>query len=212
MVTDGNQAEQWFSINSGSAADVLSAAKCTQMFQNASQGTDAIAYALQNGTLANPYLVKPYRSDAGLSQYWVVPVVNTSKYPLALLTFLYNPKSHLLHEGEFDAVTGNMFYVNHTFPAVAPTTAVSAVNAAYHVAAVQGQTPDLIYFPGDLVAVETGKSTWNAGGTSVIDPIWRIAGADGKWRFVDHNGHAHMSTDMPVDPSLPPMPASTSTQ
>ena len=214
VITTGNQTqpEKWFSINSGSAADIVSAAKCTDMYQSASHGSDLIASALQTGTLSNPVLVKPYRSDVGLAQYWVIPVVDANNHPLALLTFFYNPQAHLLHEGEFDAVTGNMFYVNRSFPAVTASMSVTAVSTEQHTAAVQGRTPELIYFPGDLAGVEAGKTHWQAGGTSVIDPIWRVPGADGKWHYVDHNGHAHMNTDLPVDPSYQAMPSATTTQ
>lgn len=214
LVTTDNQTQpaKWFSINSGSAADILSAMKCTDMFQSASQGSDLIAQALQTGTLANPVLVKPYRSDVGLSQFWVVPVVDANNHPLAMLTFFYNPQSHLIHEGEFDAVTGNMFYVNRTFPAVTAAMSVTAVSTQQHMAVVQGQPPELIYFPGDTVGLKNGKIQWQAGGTSVIDPIWRVPGTDGKWHYVDHDGHTHMSTELPVDPTYQAMPSVTATQ
>jgi hypothetical protein len=209
LVTTAGQSAKWYSIASGSAADVVKAAQCTAMYQNAAQGDDPIAYAMQNGKLANPVLVKPYRSNVGLAQYWVIPVVDASAHPLAFLTFLYDPQSKLLHEGEFDAVTGNMFYVNHVFPAVTANAAVAAVSLQDHVTMIQGQTPDLIYFPGDLVKAETAQHPWQAGGTSVIDPIWRVPGADGTWRYVDHDGHAHLSTDLPVDPNYQSVPSAT---
>ncbi|HEY7349257.1 MAG TPA: hypothetical protein VH599_13165 [Ktedonobacterales bacterium] len=214
LITTDNQAQpaKWFSINSGSAADILSAAQCSDMFQSASQGADLIANALQNGTLAAPVLVKPYRSDVGLAQFWVVPVVDKNNHPLALLTFFYNPQSRLIHEGEFDAVTGDMFYVNHSFPAVTATAAVAAVSVQQHVAVIQGRTPELIYFPGDFSGSQAVQQTLREGGTVVIDPIWRVPGADGVWHYVDHNGQAHLNTDFPVDPHYQPMPATTTTQ
>jgi hypothetical protein len=213
LITTGNQAEKWFSINSGSAADIVSAAKCSDMYQSALQGNDPIAAALRAGTLAAPVLVKPYRGDVGLSQYWVVPVVNsTTNHPLALLTFLYDPQSRLIHEGEFDAVTGDMFYANHSFPAVTASAAVASVSARQHVAMVQGRAAELIYFPVDIAAMRAGTAHWAAGGTAVIDPIWRVPGVDGRWHFVDHNGQAHFNTDFPVDPSYLPMPNTTNTQ
>jgi hypothetical protein len=58
---------------------------------------------------------------------------------------------------------------------------VTSVSTEHHQAEAQGRTPDLIYFPGDQVGLETGKDHWQAGGTSVIDPIWRVPGADSKW-------------------------------
>jgi hypothetical protein len=214
LSTTGNQAQsaKWFSIRSGSAADILSAVKCTDMFQSALQGNDLIAYALHTGTLANPVLVQPYRSDAGLAQYWVVPVIGKNDYPLALLTFFYAPQSHLIQEGEFDAVTNDMFYVNHPFPAVTLNRAVAAVAAEQHISAVRGLASELIYFPGDVAGLEVGRQNWHAGGTAVIDPIWRVPGVDGKWHYVDHDGHTHQSTELPVDPAYPPIASATSTQ
>ncbi len=209
LVTTGNQAppEKWFSISSGSAADILSAIQCTDMFQSALQGNDLIAYALHNGTLAAPVLVKPYRSDASLAQYWVVPVIAANNHPLALLTFIYNPASRLIHEGEFDAVTNDMFYVTHPFPAVTATMAIAAVAREQHATITQGQSPELIYFPGDHLGVVEGTNNWNMGGTTVIDPIWRVPGTDGVWHYVDHDGHAHLSAEIPVDPAYQPMPS-----
>jgi hypothetical protein len=206
------QPEKWFSINSGSAADIVSAAKCTDMFQSALQGNDLISNALQNGTLGTPVLVKPYRQDVGMAQFWVVPVVASNTHPLALLTFFYNPRTHLIHEGEFDAVTGDMFYASHAFPAVTATDAVAMVSIAQHVTAVQGQQPELIYFPGDFAHKKVGPNAWHAGGTAVIDPIWRVPGTDGSWHYVDHDGSTHMNTDLPVDPGFQPMPSATSTK
>ncbi len=214
LVTTSSQAppEKWYSINSGSAADILTAAKCTDMYQSELQGSDIIAQDLHSGTLADPVLVIPYRDDVGLAQYWVVPVVNASNHPLAFLTLIYDPQSRMVQEGEFDAVTGDMFYVNHSFPAVTENGAVASVSTEQHVSMAQGQAAQLIYFPANTIAITEGTDHWNGGGTSPIDPIWRVPGADGQWHFVDHNGQAHLNTDLPVDPSYQPMPASTTIQ
>jgi len=214
LITRNSQAqpEQWFSINSGSAADIVSAAKCTAMFQSALQGDDLIAKALQTGTLAAPVLVQPYRQDVGLTPFWVVPVVDANNHPLALLGFLYNAHSRLLHEGEFDAVTDNMFYVNRLFPAIDSQAAIAAVSTEQQVAADQGRPPELIYFPGNFSSTKISPTAWHGGGTAITDPIWRVAGEDGAWHYVDHDGHAHLSIELPVDPDYPPMPADTTTE
>jgi hypothetical protein len=214
LVSTSSQAppEKWYSINSGSAADIQSAAKCTDMYQSAFQGNDIIAAALHSGTLAAPLLVKPYRSDVGLSQFWVVPVVNASNHPLAFLTLIYDPQTQRIQEGEFDAVTGDMFYASHVFPAVTANGAVAAVSTEQRIAMAAGQTAELIYFPTDIVGIQNGTNHWDGGGATVIDPIWRVPGADGQWHYVDHNGLAHLSTDIPVAPSYQPMPSATTTQ
>jgi hypothetical protein len=212
ITTTAGQPAKWYSIGSGSAAEIVRAVQCTEMFQSAAAGNDLIASAVQHGTLGTPVLVKPYRGDVGLAQYWVVPVVDQHQYPLALLTFFYDPQARVIEAAEFDAVTGDMFYVRHVFPAVTAQRAVTAVVAGQHVAAAPGRAPELIYFPGDLAGVKAGRVHWSAGGTAVIDPIWRVAGENGRWYYVDHAGQVHRSTDLPVDPTYLAMPAATTTQ
>jgi hypothetical protein len=100
-----------------------------------------------------------------------------------------------------------MFYVNRPFPAITANMAVAAVATEHSITMLQGRTPELIYFPGDHAGVLAGTNHWSAGGTAIIDPIWRVPGADGKWHYVDHDGHAHLNAEIPVDPTYQAMPA-----
>lgn len=209
-VHSGHAVAVWAKVRTTQAADVLNAVKCTPMFQNAKNGPDLIGEALRKGTLANPVLVKPYRQDSGLPQVWVVPVVDQNQLPLALLTFIYDPSQQVLRESEFAAVTGNMFYTTHQFPAINTARVLSIVASVHHVQALAGRVPDLVYFPGDFEGFKAGRNHWITGGTVAIDPIWRVAGVDGYWHYVDHDGKVHLSNEIPVDPSMPTMPASVS--
>lgn len=209
-VRSGHAVTVWVKVRTPQAADVLNAIKCTRMFQDAQNGSDLIGEALHKGTLASPVLVKPYRVDSGLPQVWVVPVVDKNQLPLALLTFIYDPSQQALRESEFAAVTGNMFYTTHQFPAINAAHAQSIVASAYHVQALTGRTPELVYFAGDFAGFKAGKNHWISGGTVAIDPLWRVAGSDGHWHYVDHDGKVHLSNEIPVDPGMPAMPASLS--
>lgn len=200
----------WSKLRSTQSADVLNAIKCTPMFQNAQSGSDLIGEALRKGSLAAPYLVKPYRRDSGLAQVWVVPVVDQNQIPLALLSFIYDPAQQSLRESEFAAVTGNMFYATHHFPAVTPVLASSSVVTGHHVQMLAGRAPELVYFPGDFEGFKAGKHHWNSGGTTPIDPVWRVPGADGHWHYVDHDGKAHLNNEIPVETDMPAMPADNS--
>jgi hypothetical protein len=209
-VRSGHAVAVWVKVRTTQAADVLNAIKCTPMFQGAKNGPDLIGEALHRGTLANPVLVKPYRQDSGLPQVWVVPVVDKNQLPLALLTFIYDPSQQALRESEFAAVTGNMFYTTHQFPAINATRAQSIVASIHHVQPLAGRPPELVYFPGDFAGFKAGRNHWTSGGTVAIDPLWRVAGLDGNWHYVDHDGKAHLSNEIPVEPGMPAMPASLS--
>ena len=214
-VTDPNDpsaTQVWVKVKAPTATDVMTAVRCTPMFQNASVGDDLIARAMRRGRLAVPVLVKAYRHDVGLADIWIVPVVDQNNLPLAMLTFDYDESVQELRAGEFAAVTGNMFYVTHTFPAVSSGMAASAVSAQQHTAMVVSRSAELIYFPADTDGLTTGKQKWQGGGTSFLDPIWRVPGTDGHWHYVDHDGRAHLSTELPVASSYLPAPASITVQ
>lgn len=215
IVTDPNDPSGtvvWVKVKSSTAAEVMAAVRCTPMFQNASVGDDLIARAMRTGRLADPALVKAYRHDAGLADIWVVPVVDQNNLPLAMLAFDYDEGARQLRAGEFAAVSGNMFYVTHTFPAISSTVAASAVSTQQHISIARSNGAELIYFPADSDSLVSGQQKWQGGGTSFLDPIWRVAGADSKWHYVDHNGQAHLSTDLPVESNYPAMPASVTVQ
>lgn len=207
-----NQPVVVVSIKSTDASDIIAAVKQTTLYQTSAQADDLIGRALRSGHLANPVLVKPYRNDVGLGEYWVIPVVNQNNIPMALLNFTYDPVQKQIGAADFAAVTNNMFYTAHSFPAISPTVALDVIARQQHASIRVGQQPELIYFPGDRKGFLQGKNHWNGGGTTVIDPIWRIAGTDGQWHYVDHDGNAHLSTDLPVQTDYLPMPSSIQNQ
>lgn len=214
-VTDPNDpssTQVWVKVKSPTAADIMTAVRCTPMFQNASVGNDLIARAMHTGRLAAPVLVKAYRHDVGLADIWIVPVVDQNNLPLAMLAFDYDESVQQLRAGEFAAVTGNMFYVSHTFPAISPGMAASAVSVQQHVSMAVSHSAELVYFPADNEGLISGKQKWQGGGTSFLDPIWRVPGVDGHWHYVDHDGHAHLSTELPIQSGYLPVPASITVQ
>ena len=178
------------------------------MYQDSLKDKDIVGNALHVGTLASPVLVKPYRENIGMPEVWVIPVVNRStNIPLAMLTFVYDPVHQRIRASEFSGVTGNMFYTTHRFPFVAASTATAIMQREIHSDIQIGSTADLIYFPPDHDATLKGTDTWTGGGTTVIDPIWRVSAANGHFYYVDHLGqHAHQSKEFMVDPAFPVMP------
>ncbi len=207
----------WASIPSLSTTGIIAAAKSTPMYQSAATSDDVIGYALQHGTPGVPVLVKPYRSDVGMPQEWVIPIVGRNNIPLALLTFVYDPVHQRLRASEFDAVTGNMFYTTHTFPFISAAQASTLVRQQRHTQILNAgaSVPTLIYYPSNHTGVLTQQNApLNIGGTAVIDPIWRVTSSDGQYYYVDHMGkHSYTGSDLSTDPAFGKMPtALTSSQ
>lgn len=212
VAIDQNSSAIWVTVRTDSTSDVMAAIKCTPMFQSASSGNDLVARGMQHGHLATPVLVKAYRNDVGLADVWVLPVVDQNNFPLVMMTFVYDESARQLRGGELAAVTGNMFYVNHTFPFISPNAAAAATFSQHHVAMASAHAPELIYFPPDTDGFQAGKYHWQGGGTSYLDPIWRVPGADGRWHYVDHDGQAHLSSELPLEPDYLAVPSSVAVQ
>jgi hypothetical protein len=201
----------WVPLRSESPADVLAAAQSTGMFQSAMTGDDAISVALKSGTLGQPALVKPYRDGTVLDTVWVIPVLGSAGTPSAMLEFVYDRPNHRLRAASFDAVGVGMFYGSHPFPFIDASEAASLAQQARKVSPMAGRAAELIYFPTDHTAVLTGQSpAWTGGGESVIDPIWRTPGADGRWYYVTHDRQVHLCSEIPIDAAFPAMPQTVS--
>lgn len=196
----------WVPLRSEAPADVLAAAESTIDYQSEITANDPAGQGMRMGTPATPVLVKPYRSDVNLPEEWLIPVVNHAGTPIVMMEFDYDPVRYRLGPGGFGAMGGDPFYATHPFPAVSADAAIAAVQRERHVALLPGYGPELIYFPPDHLGFIMGKNNWASGGTAPLDPIWRVPGTDGRWYYVDHDGHSHLGSEIPVSPNYPPMP------
>ena len=179
------------------------------MFQSARHSNDPIGMALGTGTIGQPVLVTPYASGALMTTAWVIPVVGSMGYPMAMLEFVYDRPNHRLRAGSFMAVGNNMFYASHRFPYIDAAQATAIVWQARHVSLMDGRSPELVYFYGsDHLAVITGKAeAWTEGGDVTIDPMWRVPGADGRWYYVTpHDLKVRTARDFPTMSDVPPIP------
>lgn len=76
--------------------------------------------------------------------------------------------------------------------------AINAVASQAHVALKAGGAAELIYFPFDQMAEDTGKINWKAGGNMPYDPMWLVPGADGHDYLVGSDGHVYAPSQLPV--------------
>ena len=181
------------------------------MYSSLQTSPDLIGDAFRTGTVGVPVLVRYYRDNLGQSSYWVLPIMNTSNIPMALLDFAYDEVHHTLRASQFAGVTNNMYYTAHSFPSITSSQAIAIVQQKLQTHQSLLSSPELIYFPNGIgdpktLTPEQEKKMWKSGGTIVDDPIWRVKGTDGHWYYVDHNGQAHLGKDIPLGPGNPPLP------
>ena len=198
-------------LRSTAPADVLAAMRETTMYSSLQTSPDLIGDAFRTGTVGVPVLVRYYRDNAGQSSYWVLPIMNTSNIPMALLEYSYDEVHHTMEASQFGAVTNNMFYTTHHFPYITSSQAIAIVQQKLQTHQSLQSSPELIYFFSGLgdprtLTPEQEKKMWKLGGYSADDPIWRVKGTDGHWYYVDHNGQAHLGKDIPVGPYALPLP------
>jgi hypothetical protein len=213
-----NSATSWVHLRSETPPDVISAVKQTDMYQIfvdmgnrlashhiSPQNADSSARLFIQSTLGTPILVKPYRDDAGSPTYWVVPLLNSAKQTVMMLTFTYDPLNHRLQASNFEG--GDDFTATHPFPSVSQIAAVTLVQQMEHISVVLkgSKAPVLVYFEfNPFVVSRADLVRWTGGGTENIDPIWRIVTTNGHYYYVDHLGkRVYTGKSLPIDPSYP---------
>ncbi len=64
-----------------------------------------------------------------------------------------------------------------------PCSGAREITARHHVGPKAGMQPQLIYFPFNQKAEDTGQINWKGGGNSMDDPMWEFVGTDGNQHF-----------------------------
>ncbi len=97
------------------------------------------------------------------------------------------------------------FGLPHTSGSLAQITAqqaVAEVAAQHHVSPKAGTQPQLIDFPFNQSAEDTGQINWKGGGNTPADPMWEFVGTDGNQHFAGDDGHAYYWNELPLAPSI----------
>jgi hypothetical protein len=195
---------QWVTVPSGSPAAVAAAARQTHMYQEvAAAAKTELGKTLDNGALGTPMLVHAYRPTPGMTDVWVVPVLDHagSQSVVALLDFAYDTANQRLRPLSFAGpfVAGDPEY-GQAFPRYSASQAAERFASAHLAQPAPGSEPKLVYFPADLDKI-TGPHPavhWTGGGQFADQAIWRIAGANGQDYFVGTDGNVYTASQLPL--------------
>jgi hypothetical protein len=189
-------ADRWIPIPSEAPADVIAAARKSQLFNlNCPPGADCIQDLSHLGTPAYVHVTGAPRSDHHPDLY-LIPILDTNADTLGVAEAALNPAHTAIQVG--DLVTYATPLPKGAVTKMGTADAIVALKAQRHTQPAAGKKLELVYFPIDYAAWTTGKLTWNAGGQFPYDPIWLIHGADGKDYIVGTDGHVYTPKDLPV--------------
>ncbi len=193
---------EWINVRSENPKDVLTAAKKTSLYQHSVRGQTDLATALRKGVAGQPQKVKPYRSDSSLQTYWIIPMLDRTHYPAALLSFIYDQKYKRLSASQFVMVRPGTFYSDHPFPAFTANKARQRVSQDLQIS-LQRQTSDLIYYP----STDTQPQNMDQiGGNTPFDPIWRFKSISGTLLYLGKNNQVYQGSTFRVPSNYRPMP------
>lgn len=188
----------WIPLRSTAPADILAAARQSSLFQENLAGSGDHVSSLSR--LGPPVLVRALQPPgAAAGQYpdfYVVPILNASGAATDAAELALNQAHTAIQV--IAIVTYSQPHPHGAIARQTAATAVAAVGAQQHSALRPGASPQLIYFPADAAAQETGQVTWTGGGEFPADPIWLVPGTDGRDHLVGVDGRTYSPQQLPL--------------
>lgn|SRR5579859_354695 len=199
---------QWVTLTSTSPAAIQTAARQTQDFQDVLNSPQTLlGQALHHGTLGTPVLVHLYRPAPGMTDVWVIPVLETTApgaHIVALLDFAYDARYHRIHALTFAGpfVPTDPEY-GQPFPRIAPAQASALLVRTHGLKLAMGGQPELVYFSANLDAIVGPHATvkWTGGGQFPDLAIWRLPAADGHDYLAGIDSRVYTATQLPFAPA-----------
>lgn len=156
--------------------------------------------ALDVPMVVHPFGVQPgVGSDYFQDDHWVVAARSTTGQECGIFDFVYDRIHQRIRFATYDVLTSQDPRYGHAFPFISAATAQAQVAQQRHASIMAGAAPTLIFFP--LAAGWIGPEAphhWTGSGTSPVDPLWLIPGADGHAYFVGGNLHTYTVGDLPI--------------
>ena len=207
QATTPQSGPRWVALASTSPAAVLSAVRATRNFQDIYNAPQTLlGQALHQGTLGTPVLVHAYHPTPGMTDVWVIPVLEANapgSHIVALLDFAYDSAHQQIHPLTFAGpfVPTDPEY-GQPFPRVTPAHAAALVAGARPQAGVPGVQPQLVYFPANQDAISGPHATaWSGGGQFPDLAIWLMPGAGGNDYLAGLDGKVYTASQLPLAPA-----------
>jgi hypothetical protein len=158
----------WIPIASTSPADILAAAHKSPLLATAASGQGDTVDVSRLGT---PLFVKAYLAGTAnsLPDYYNIPASDASNATIGAVLCMLNSQHTAIYIGDI---------VGYPQPRPAgqvtnltAQAAIGAVANQSHVSLRAGGAAQLIYFPFDQAAEDTGKINWKGGGNTPYNPM-----------------------------------------
>jgi hypothetical protein len=185
----------WIPLSSQRSADIQAAVKQSNLFHLNTAGPGDHPHDLSR--LGTPIYIAalPLPGYSQPVDSYVTPVLDASGRVTDVAVGWLNPTHTAMYVAYIRSFDNGLAQ----WPALPDTqSAVAIMHADAKVAPLAGAQPRLVYFPFDYLAERQGKLHWTAGGRSPDDPIWDIAGADGKEHFIGANNRAYLVSELPL--------------
>lgn len=150
--------------------------------------------------LVHPFGVHPGEgSDYYLDDHWVVSARNAAGHECGIFDFVYDSTHQRIRFSSFAVLHPQDPRYGNAFPYVGVSNAQNALLHERNVSASGSVQPMLIFFPLAAGWMGTGaQHHWSGGGTSPMDPMWLLTGADGHYYFVGADSHVHTEEELPI--------------
>jgi hypothetical protein len=145
-------------------------------------------------TLASPSGYDYYDDD-----HWVVSVRDAGNKQVGIFDFVYDSSHQRIRFAGYAVLRPGDPLYGHAFPKAQPAAALQRLQAERGMSAKAGAQPQLVFFPPDQQHFGAqAKQLWGAGGSSPIDAIWRVPGANGVNYYVGSDQHVYELKDLPI--------------
>jgi hypothetical protein len=191
--TDG-----WITLRGQSPYAIIAAAQQSPLFHVNRGGTGDYLHDLSR--LGTPVMVHgiPGPHPVVLSDYDIIPVLDGNGNAVGAVVTVLNPNHTALRVQSIDTYT-----TPHPHGAIARMTqgqAIAAMQAQRRQTVVGAVQPQLVYFPVDQHALDTGTLDWKSGGILPDDPIWQFPSSNGAGYIVGDDNSVHPTSALPFAP------------
>ena len=152
----------------------------------------------------DPVLAHPIRigaaSDVNACPHWLLPDYDAAGHLVALSDYVYD---YPQRRARF-SITGRVFpdepRYSNPYPYLSSEQAMALLKNARGVATLQQPAPELVFLPINIGVPEQPGPAWNwrGGGAAPSDPIWLLAGADGRDYLIGTDRRVYTLHDIPL--------------
>ncbi|HEU5348769.1 MAG TPA: hypothetical protein VFU63_09180 [Ktedonobacterales bacterium] len=191
----------WIPIRSTSPGDIIAAARRSELFnERGSVGGDHVTNISRLGAPVLVHALQPPGAAASTyPDFYVLPILDNKGTTTDAAELQLNANHTAIQV--IAIVTYSEPRTRGSIPRMDAAKARGALNAQHHTSLRQGTAAELVYFPGDAAAQQTGQITWAGGGEFPADPIWLMSGADRREYVVGTDGHVYDLSQLPIVPA-----------